>query len=159
MGVEETGHILVEAPSWHKYGELGATRRILSQSKSITRSRFEPADSFWSLWKTIFFLLQPRSMPYWRLGCVEVKHHVSATYFLDKRLVGFVRFALRPSLFTPTWGSRNPWKTDMTKVKGWGESVSTISMGKNTRNYVQCFLTLVLFAFYMCCILRCVYFC
>jgi hypothetical protein len=29
MGVEETGHVLHEAPSWHRYGGLGATRRIL----------------------------------------------------------------------------------------------------------------------------------
>ena len=38
---------------------------------------------------------------------------------------------------------------------GWGESVSTICVGKNARNYIQYFLTLVLFAFCTCCILRC----
>ena len=40
------------------------------------------------------------------------------------------------------------------EVKGWGEIVSTIFVGKNTRNYVQYFLTLVLFTFSACCILR-----
>jgi uncharacterized membrane protein len=40
-------------------------------------------------------------------------------------------------------------------VKDWGESVRTICVGKNTRNYVQHFLTLVLFTFFTCCILRC----
>ena len=40
-------------------------------------------------------------------------------------------------------------------MKGWGERVSTICVGKNTRNYTQYFLTLVLFTFCTCCILRC----
>jgi len=40
-------------------------------------------------------------------------------------------------------------------VKGWGESVSTVCVGKNTRNCIQYFLTLVLFTFFTCCILRC----
>jgi len=31
--------------------------------------------------------------------------------------------------------------------EGWGESVSTICVGKNTRNYIEYFLTLVLFTF------------
>jgi hypothetical protein len=39
--------------------------------------------------------------------------------------------------------------------QGWGESVSTICVGKNTRNYIQYCLTLVLFTFFTCCILRC----
>ena len=36
-----------------------------------------------------------------------------------------------------------------------GESVSKIRVEKNTRNYIQYFLTLVLFTFCTCCILRC----
>jgi hypothetical protein len=40
-------------------------------------------------------------------------------------------------------------------VKGWGESVSKICVGKNTTNYIQHFLTLVLFTFSTCYILRC----
>ena len=40
-------------------------------------------------------------------------------------------------------------------MKGWGESVIKLCVGKNTRNYVQYFLTLVLFVFFTCCILRC----
>jgi hypothetical protein len=43
----------------------------------------------------------------------------------------------------------------MREVKGWGESLSTILVGKNTRIYIQYFLTLVLFTFCTCCILRC----
>ena len=39
-------------------------------------------------------------------------------------------------------------------MKGWGENVSKISVGINTRNYIQYFLTLVLFTFSTCCILR-----
>jgi len=38
---------------------------------------------------------------------------------------------------------------------GWGESVSTLCVGKNTRNYIQYFLTVVLFTFCRCCVLRC----
>jgi len=40
-------------------------------------------------------------------------------------------------------------------VKGWGESVSTVRVGKNTGNCIQYFLTVVLFTFCTCCILRC----
>ena len=40
-------------------------------------------------------------------------------------------------------------------MKGWGESVSTIRVGKNTRNCIQYFLTVVLFTFSTTCILRC----
>ena len=43
-------------------------------------------------------------------------------------------------------------------MKGWVESVSTIRVGKNTRNYIQYFLTLVLFTFCPCYILRCLVF-
>ena len=39
-------------------------------------------------------------------------------------------------------------------MKGWGESVSTVCVGKITRNCIQYFLTLVLFTFCTCCILR-----
>ena len=41
------------------------------------------------------------------------------------------------------------------EVKGWGESVSTICVGKNTGNCIQYCLTLVLFTFRTCCILKC----
>ena len=47
------------------------------------------------------------------------------------------------------------WVVKWWEVKGWGESMSTICVAKNTRNYIQYFLTLVLFTFYTCCILRC----
>ena len=40
-------------------------------------------------------------------------------------------------------------------MKGWGESVSTIRVGKNTGNCIQYFLTVVLFSFCTCCSLRC----
>ena len=40
-------------------------------------------------------------------------------------------------------------------MKGWGESVCTLCVGENTRNCAQYFLTLVLFSFCTCCILRC----
>ena len=40
-------------------------------------------------------------------------------------------------------------------MKDWSESVSTICVGKTTRNYAQYFHTLVLFTFCTCCILRC----
>ena len=40
-------------------------------------------------------------------------------------------------------------------MKDWGESVSRICVGKNTRNYIQYFLTLVFFTFCTCCILKC----
>ena len=40
-------------------------------------------------------------------------------------------------------------------MEGWGDSVSTICVGENTRNYIQYFFTLVLFTFCTCCILRC----
>ena len=38
-------------------------------------------------------------------------------------------------------------------MKGWGESVSTICVGKSTGNYIKYFLTF-LFTFCTCCILR-----
>ena len=41
------------------------------------------------------------------------------------------------------------------EVKGWGESVSTVCVGKNTGNCIQYFLTLVLLTFSTCCILSC----
>ena len=40
-------------------------------------------------------------------------------------------------------------------MKGWGESVIKLCVGKNTRNCVQYFLILVLFTFFTCRILRC----
>jgi len=40
-------------------------------------------------------------------------------------------------------------------MKGWGESVSTVWVGKNTGNCIQYFLTVVLFTVCTCCILRC----
>ena len=40
-------------------------------------------------------------------------------------------------------------------MKGWVESVIKLCVGKNTRNCVQYFLTVVLFTFCTCCILRC----
>ena len=40
-------------------------------------------------------------------------------------------------------------------MKGWGENVSTVCVGKNTGNYLQYFLTVVLFTFSTYCILRC----
>ena len=49
---------------------------------------------------------------------------------------------------------RSPDSLYRSEVKGWGESVSAICVGKNTRNYIQHFLTLVLFTFCACCILR-----
>ena len=39
-------------------------------------------------------------------------------------------------------------------MKGWGESVSKVCVGKNTGNCIQYFLALVLFNFCTCCILR-----
>ena len=41
-------------------------------------------------------------------------------------------------------------------MKGWGESVSTVWVGKNTGNCVQYFLTGVLFTVCTGCIVRCV---
>ena len=41
------------------------------------------------------------------------------------------------------------------EVKGWGESMSTICVGKNTGNCIQYFLTVVLFTVCTCCVLRC----
>jgi len=40
-------------------------------------------------------------------------------------------------------------------VKGWGESVSTVCVGKNTGNCIQYFLTVGLFSFCTCCIVSC----
>ena len=39
---------------------------------------------------------------------------------------------------------------------GWQKNIGAICVGKNTRNYIQYFLTVVLFTFCTCCILRCV---
>ena len=47
------------------------------------------------------------------------------------------------------------WVIKWCEVKGCGESVSKVCVGKNTGNYIQYFLTLVLFTFCTCCILRC----
>ena len=41
-------------------------------------------------------------------------------------------------------------------MKGWGESVSTVCVGKYTGNCVQYFLTVVLFTVCTGCIVRCV---
>jgi len=43
-------------------------------------------------------------------------------------------------------------------VKGWGESVSTVSVGKNTGNCIQYFLTVLLFTVCTCCIVMCIVF-
>jgi len=40
-------------------------------------------------------------------------------------------------------------------LNGWGESLSTVRVGRNTRNCIQYFLTVELFTFCTCCILRC----
>ena len=47
------------------------------------------------------------------------------------------------------------WVVKWWEMKGWGESVIKLCVGKNTRNCIQYFLTLVLFTFCTCCILRC----
>ena len=47
------------------------------------------------------------------------------------------------------------WAVKWWEVKGWDESVSTICVGKNTGNCIRYFLTVVLFTFCTCCILRC----
>jgi hypothetical protein len=41
-------------------------------------------------------------------------------------------------------------------VKGWGESVSTVCVGKNTANCIEYCLTVVLFTVCTCCIVRCI---
>ena len=41
-------------------------------------------------------------------------------------------------------------------MKGWGESVSTVCVGKDPGNCIQYLLTLVLFTFSTCCTVRCV---
>ena len=41
-------------------------------------------------------------------------------------------------------------------MKGWGESVSTVCVGKNTGNCIQYFLTVGLFTVCTCCIVGCV---
>jgi hypothetical protein len=46
------------------------------------------------------------------------------------------------------------WVVKWWEVKGWCESVIKLCVGKNTRKYVQYFLTLELFTFCTCCILR-----
>jgi len=48
------------------------------------------------------------------------------------------------------------WAVKWWEVKGWGESVSTVCVGKNTGNCIQYFLTVGLFIFCTCCIVRCV---
>jgi len=45
------------------------------------------------------------------------------------------------------------WAVKWWEMKGWSESLSPICVGKNSRNYIQYFLTLVLFTFCTCCIL------
>ena len=40
-------------------------------------------------------------------------------------------------------------------MKGWGESVSTVCVGKSTGNCIQCCVTVVLFTVCTCCIVRC----
>ena len=47
------------------------------------------------------------------------------------------------------------WVVKWWEVKGWGESVSTVCVGKNNRNCIQYFLTLALFTFCTWFILRC----
>jgi len=44
-------------------------------------------------------------------------------------------------------------------VKGWGESVSTVCVGKNSGNCIQYFLTVVLFTVCTGCDLRCLVYC
>jgi len=62
---------------------------------------------------------------------------------------------IRPlETFLTTVSEKNKVITGLV-VQGWGESVSTICVGKNTRNYIQYLLILVLFTFFTCCILRC----
>ena len=46
------------------------------------------------------------------------------------------------------------WAVKWWEVSGWGGSVSTVCVGKNTGNCIQYFLTVVLFTFCTCCILR-----
>jgi len=41
-------------------------------------------------------------------------------------------------------------------VKGWGESVSRVCVGKNTGNCIQYFVTVVLFTVCTGCVVRCV---
>ena len=41
-------------------------------------------------------------------------------------------------------------------MKGWGESVSTECVGKNTGNCIEYFLTVVLFTVCTGCVVRCV---
>ena len=57
-----------------------------------------------------------------------------------------------------TLGKKFVWVVKWWEVKGWGESVSTICVGKNTGNCRQYFLTVVLFTICTCCILRCLVF-
>ena len=47
------------------------------------------------------------------------------------------------------------WIVKWWEVNGWGESVSTVCVGKNTGNCIQYFLTVVLFTFCTCFILSC----
>ena len=41
-------------------------------------------------------------------------------------------------------------------MKGWGESVSTVCVGKNTGHCIQYFVTVVLFTVCTGCVVRCV---
>ena len=41
-------------------------------------------------------------------------------------------------------------------MKGWGESVSRVCVGKNTGNCIQYFVTVVLFTVCTGCVVRCV---
>ena len=50
-------------------------------------------------------------------------------------------------MFNKTLWEKFMWVVKWWEVKGWGESVIKLCVEKNTRNYVQYFLTLVLFTF------------
>ena len=47
------------------------------------------------------------------------------------------------------------WVVKWWEVKGWGEKVSTVCVGRNTGNCIQYFLTVGLFTFCTRCILSC----
>ena len=57
--------------------------------------------------------------------------------------------------FLNNFGLKHFSFSELNEVKGWGESVNTICVGKNTRHYIQYFLTMVLFTFCTCGILSC----
>ena len=52
-------------------------------------------------------------------------------------------------------GEEFMWVVKWGEVKGWGESESTGCVGKYTGNCIQHFLTVGMFTFCTCCILRC----